>query len=189
MEKNKEQILKYLSELMTENEKRIFENELNVNSNLKNDYEKFINLIKVDKSLTNEKYFTNLLPKVKIKLEEEKKYYHKKLAYGIPSLIVTIVLVVLLINTNLKNNSIEFDDKLNDPQIFSEYISEVDDESKEKYFDIISSQDITNIEIQNEDEKNKLISIYDSILDDERIYLALNDSEYNKLINEIKNKN
>ncbi|MDF1611080.1 hypothetical protein [Stygiobacter electus] len=188
MEKNKELILKYLADTLTEDEEHEFKEKLKTNSNFKEDFEKIVNLIKVDQDTLNDSYFINLLPTIRAKLNEKERHFSKKLVYGVPSVVVTIILVFLFVNKKSNYNSNEIYEQLNDPQIISEYISEVDDETKEKYFDIISSQNISSIDIQNEEEKEKLITIYDSILDDERIDLSLNDSEYNKLINELETK-
>ncbi len=189
MEKNKELILKYLADLMTENEKCIFENELKANYELKNEYEKFIDLITVEKKIVSDSYFINLLPNIKIKQAEKKKSYKRQIAFGVPSFVATIILVFVLFNKKSINNSNEIYSQLNEPTMITEYVFELDEETQQKYYDIILSENISSIDLQNEEEKEKLITIYDSILDNEILDLALNDSKYNKLINELQIKN
>lgn len=94
--KNRETILKYLSDLMDENEKKQFEERLHTDNELKNELEKIQKSInelgELDGPEIDSAYFNNLIPKFRAKLESNKR---KKTIVLVPA--VAFVATVLII--------------------------------------------------------------------------------------------
>ncbi len=111
MKKNEEKILKYLSDIMNDNEKLEFENELKNSAQLREDFDKitkiFNELSELENLRVDERYFNSLLPKIYQKLSVSKKLtLTQKIAYIIP------VLVVIILYLIYPTNSVNFDEQV-----------------------------------------------------------------------------
>lgn len=100
MNRNKDLILKYLSDMMNEKEKAEFENKLKSSDELKKDYENVLSLLnqftEFEKVKVDERYFTSLLPRVYEKISIKKKFSTiKKLSYVIPVIIIFILILII----------------------------------------------------------------------------------------------
>ena len=105
--KSKDEILKYLSELMTENEKASFEKELASSDELKNElarYKNFLSGLNISNEIPDDShYFQNLLPKVRMKLDKQKsRKWIPQFGYLIPT--ATAVFLILM-NTGKFNDN------------------------------------------------------------------------------------
>ena len=118
MKNNKEKILNYLSDQMSEEEKRKFESELNSSSELKREFneakEKLDKFSFNDDVYLEEDYFGNLLPKTRAKLEKDDvPFYKKKIAFAVPVLAAIIIVLIFIVdgtNTSSKEHFITFND-------------------------------------------------------------------------------
>jgi hypothetical protein len=94
---DKEKILKYLSNLLSENEKEKFEKEISESTELRAEIEKIKNNLNKIKSLGNvdldTSYFNNLLPKVRERIEQKSK---KKAINPLLLMPTTAALIVVL---------------------------------------------------------------------------------------------
>lgn len=137
MKKNDERILKYLSELMNEKEKSNFEKELTSSEELKSNYESIINHLEVaniSKYVTiNEMYFTNVLPRVRERLEKKKKSYSWKSVYYLtPTAAAVVILSLFLFNSKTefemqyKELANEVVNNFSDHEVSDKYFTELD---------------------------------------------------------------
>jgi len=118
MKSNKEKILNYLSDQMSEEEKHKFESELNSSSELKREFndakEKLDKLSFNDDVSLEEDYFVNLLPKTRAKLEKnDVPFYKKKIVFAVPVLAAIIIALIFIVNgtnTSTKKHFITFND-------------------------------------------------------------------------------
>lgn len=194
MKTNNEIIAKYFSGLLSKEEVIQFEERLKTDSALKNDIEKFLSLKKIDINNVefDERYFANLIPKTREKLESRAKSKLHKLAVGVPSLAITIVLVFVLTKSNMNNekNSLshEIINNLNDTQIVQQYFTDIDDATKETYYNILVNEK-PSVEFVDEKEKEKILAVYDSFLDDQLDENSLSQNELNNIISKIDFKN
>lgn len=99
--KSNDEILKYIADIMTEKEKSDFEKRVEQSEDLKNELRKYQNSLKEVSTLAdiNEEsaYFQNLLPRVRTRLDKEKKFkWSPKFAY-----LVTTATAILLIVINI----------------------------------------------------------------------------------------
>jgi hypothetical protein len=97
--KSNDEILKYLSDLMTEKEKSAFEIKLASSEELQNELAKHKNILGSfnlpDESEDGSFYFQNILPRVRAKIEKRKgRQWVPRFAYLIPT--VTAVILILL---------------------------------------------------------------------------------------------
>jgi hypothetical protein len=102
MKKNEEIILKYFSDSLNEKERIEFEKELSLSKELNDEFTVFknrIDLLKFDYDIPlDERYFANLLPRMRIRIEKRKfSYYSKKIYYLAPTLTAVVVLLLFLI--------------------------------------------------------------------------------------------
>lgn len=134
MKKDDERILKYLSELMDAKERILFEEELAASQELKSDFESLKNRLEylnLSKSLdADERYFANLLPRVRERLDKRKKILSWRSAYFItPSMAVVAVLLILLLNsksefeTQYKDLASEVLNNFSDKEVSKEYLA------------------------------------------------------------------
>jgi hypothetical protein len=113
-----DRILKYLSETMQGEEKIQFENELKSSLELRSEFDKIsasIRSLKHDTEVrTSDKYFINLLPKVREKIDEKYKRRINANRKTILALgLITIITFLFLFNTKLTINSDENPEQLN----------------------------------------------------------------------------
>lgn len=196
---NKDTILKYLSDLMDDKEKREFEDELKNNSVLKEEYDKYSrgisNFVEDTQVEEDSAYFNNLVPKIKAKLDKKKKsrtyIFAPVLSFGIA------VLMLLLLSFPSNKNYSSIDDYA-DLDI-SEALAGTDNEELEDLFERNFISDYTfyhtgdftsNFEITDEE------LFYDNIQLDEKypeydyeLYEDISDSEADIIYEELINKN
>ena len=151
MKKNDERILKYLSELMSENERLNFEQELVNSKELKSDFDSINNQLE-GASLTktvdaDERYFANLLPRVHGRIEKRNKFISWKTAYYFVPTAAAVVVFSLLIF----HSKVDFETQYKD--LASEVVNNFSDqEVSEKYFTELESNPADAILPQNSDE-------------------------------------
>jgi len=174
MKKNEERILKYLSDSLNEKEKAEFENELTLSKELnceflllkeKIDSLKFENEIPVD-----ERYFANLLPRVRNRMKKKNfSYYSKRIYYIAPTLAAVAVLLLFIMKpSTITENQYytlanEVVNNISDKEVSQKYLYEIEDDpaSVELTFndeninsEIASDADLNNKELISLIEKN-----------------------------------
>lgn len=171
MKKDDERILKYLSELMDAKERILFEEELAASQELKSDFESSKNRLEdfnLSKSIeTDERYFANLLPRVRERLEKRKKILSWRSAYFItPSMAAVAVLFILLLNSKS-----EFETQYKD--LASEVLNNFSDKDvSENFFTELESNPADAILTQNSDPLSVQIPLE----------LEINSESYSRLI-------
>lgn len=194
MKTNNEIIAKYYSGLLSEKEIIQFEERLITDSALKNDVEKFLSLKKIDVNNVelDERYFANLILRTREKIGNRAKSKLHKLAIGVPSLAITIILVFMLTKSNMNNekNSLshEIITNLNDTQIVQQYFTDIDEATTETYYNILVNEK-PSVEFVDEKEKEKILAVYDSFIDDQIDENSLSQIELNNIISKIDFKN
>lgn len=151
MENYRERIIKYLSELMDEKEKISFEEELKKSEFLKMEFDRVNDSLRsLDYSYTDadEKYFVNLLPKVRTRIDTPvKKSFLIRFGYAVP-VVAAVFAGLIMFQHNLSNEITskkivqEIVNNINDENVSDNYLSDLD-------FDINNSYDSTNEELQN----------------------------------------
>lgn len=189
MKTNKDLIAKYLSGLLSDEEKIQFEEKLTNDSILRKDLEKYykFNELELNKIQLDEKYFVNLLPRTREKIRSRSKSKSHKLAVGIPSLVISILIVFILSKNNIKeinSYSEEFFPYVNDSQVVQQYITDIDETTKETYYNLIVNEE-PFLDIADENEKEKLLTIYDSLIDDYYQEFNLSQNDLNSIISKI----
>jgi hypothetical protein len=101
MKKNEEKILKYFSDSLNEKERTEFEKELSLSKELNDEFmvfKKRIDLLKLDHDISlDERYFANLLPRMKSRMAKRNfSYYSKKIYYIAPTLAAVVVLLLFI---------------------------------------------------------------------------------------------
>jgi len=101
MKKTDERILKYLSGMMTVEENKIFEKEIEQNITLYRELintKRKLNEIPLPKEIwLDESYFNNLLPRIKEKLNYKKKVtLQRRISYAIPVIVLIITVIFFL---------------------------------------------------------------------------------------------
>jgi hypothetical protein len=109
--KNKDTIMKYLSELMTESERTQFEKRLKNDPELKSEFEKVQSnlsmLVKNSEIEDESNYFVNLVPKVRERMQAKQR---KKSAVLVPALAFAIsILIIFFLQFPAINNQSGFD--------------------------------------------------------------------------------
>lgn len=139
MKTNSENVLKYLADLMDANEKMKFEEELanssELQSQLANVREQFYNM-KLDADILDERYFSNLLPRVHQRMEEKKSrsQFAEKVYYLVPYLAAAVVALLVLFKPTY-NFDYEYKDlagkvvnNMTDQDVATKYFDESDTE-------------------------------------------------------------
>ncbi|MEW6652229.1 MAG: hypothetical protein AB1394_02045 [Bacteroidota bacterium] len=199
MNENRERILRYLSELMDENEKSAFERELKTDSQLSNDLSLLrerLHIFTIADAEVDERYFTSLLPKVKRRIEKPlKSKLLPRLAFGLPTIAAVVIAGIVFIKSGFNTNNASYD-------MLNEIVNNIDDE-------IISSKYITDIELDvnriyktlngkyesqelNYDEltKNKILAVYDYPVNDELLSVQnLSNEELKSIYTKIVQQN
>jgi len=105
-----EEILKYLSGMMSDSEMKLFEEKLKISEELNsqlNSAREALSEFDIKSIDVNETYFNNLVPRIRQRLDSEKKYHlRKKLYYLVPALTIILLAIVFYPrnNNNLGNN-------------------------------------------------------------------------------------
>jgi hypothetical protein len=97
--KNNDEILKYLADMMTETEKSGFEKRVSQSEDLKSELERHQNSLKELNAFADIKeespYFQNLLPRVRARMEKEKKLkWIPRLGYLVPTFTAILLIVI-----------------------------------------------------------------------------------------------
>lgn len=105
--KSNDEILKYLSDLMTEAEKTAFEKKLALSDEMQNELAKYKNILNSiglpDETAADSPYFQNLLPRVRARIEKQKgRQWLPRFAYLIPT---AAAVILILMNTGKFTNS------------------------------------------------------------------------------------
>ncbi len=194
MKKNEEKILKYLSEMLTNEERKQFEIELSRSYELKKELDaiqnRFVQFRYLETENADERYFASLLPKVYSRIEQNVNPIKKwKVALAAPSFVAIIVLAILIFrpngyNTMYKDLAQEVIDNIFDEDVSQLYVSEIDitDEGN-----ILTSQ-LNNYDISPIDDsaKENILTAYDYLIDDDILYINnLSDNELKQLQNKI----
>ncbi len=116
--KNDEIILKYLSDLMDEDEKKQFEIRLGKDQNLKNDFESINNKLNTftDTNVieTDSSYFINLMPKMRNKIERKERNRILTLApiisFGVAALLIFFLQLPKIMHKDTPDNYAAIDD-------------------------------------------------------------------------------
>ncbi|MGK9367584.1 hypothetical protein ACSSWA_01635 [Melioribacter sp. Ez-97] len=109
--KPNEEILKYYSGLLTDEEKKSFEEKLSVSPRMKEEFDKtgeIINRLKEYSAAdADESYFANLLPRVREKIDRQRgKVVFGKIAYALSiSLAAALLLIFSFVNTPVNSST------------------------------------------------------------------------------------
>ncbi len=117
---NKERILKYLSEMLDEEETKKFESELNENTELKAEFEKIKNELDEFVSVedVDSEYFVNLNVKVRERLERKKRKRFASLSAA--TALTAAVLLIFFFSSGKKNNTESIVNKQSESFVYSD---------------------------------------------------------------------
>lgn len=172
MKTNNENILKYLSDLMEEGERKIFEAELSKSTELKEKLtetrERLMNMKVYAESTLDERYFGNLLPRVHQKLKKERKpQFAEIIYYFVPYTAAAIIGLLFLFKPT--NN---FDSEYKD--LAGKVVNNITDRDvATKYFD---ETDIGHVYAEHANSNNSLSSLIPANLN-------VNDESASKILN------
>lgn len=198
MNKNRERIIKYISELMSESERDQFSRELENSVELKAQFDSVksdLEKLSIGKIEADERYFSSLLPLVRSKIENPaKNKLLPKLAFAVPTLVVVVIAFLLIqpkYNSNSSNLEIvnEIIENLDDEIISSKYISDLELDVS-RYYKSFASNTENNVVVTDESTKNRILTIYDYPLNDELLSAqSLTKEELENIYSKIPNKN
>lgn len=193
MKKINDEILKYLSEMMDDRERREFENKLNTSAELKKQLDEaeqmLNNLTAVNDTAVNEQYFANLLPRARMKMEKKKKIgIVRKISLAVPVLASAVILFFLFSPEKVRvigdqpqvlvNNVLE---NVSDKEIAEQVINDVYFESSMMYgesSELLSETELPeNITVS----KDKLFSVVDLAYTDYSTLQNLSDEDFNEI--------
>ena len=196
MKMNEEKILKYLSNLMTDEETTAFKKELEISESLRKEFEiikqKILQISSVKNPDINDLYFTNLIPKVQQKISSTKSLWKKTyFYYVVPTVSAAAIIFFLFFNT--KNNfeaqykelAIEIVSSISDNEVSEKYIKEIENEPVEA---IINGSDVMEIKIPAEikiDNENYIKLIGNPIMEEYSSMDHLSDSQLEKVYNKL----
>lgn len=134
--KNKDIILKYLSDIMSDEEKSQFEIRLENDSSLNEDYQKIIaqlNLLNEQNQIEDDSnYFSTVIPRVRQKVESKSENKILKLAPVVSFGIVAVLVFLLQLPKINQNNFSEFNNVSTD---ITNLILDMDSEDFHDFFD------------------------------------------------------
>lgn len=106
MKNNNELILKYLSGLLNEKEIIAFDERLKTDQKFNEEFEntrRTIDGFQLDQSMANEQYFVNLIPKLRERIDKQRKFFNLKKLYVVaPAL--TIILAIIIFYPRSSND-------------------------------------------------------------------------------------
>lgn len=197
MKKNKEKILKYLSHLMKDDERILFEKELSLSSELKNEFDEInhqLDELKFkDHPQMNDLYFANLIPKINQKLEKRSKAKkYAGLYYLAPTLSVVLIIFLFLFNSKkafedqYKEMANEVVSNLSNQEVSDNYLKEMEKDPIETVL-VVNKDDFnvqlpSNIKIEN-DSYIRLIG--NPITEEYSTFEKLSDSQLEKVFNKL----
>lgn len=198
MNTNRERIIQYIAELMNESEKESFSRELENSEELKAQYDSVkldLEKFSIGKIEADERYFSNLLPSVRSKVEKPvKNKLLPRLAFAVPTLIVVFIAVLLIqpkYNSSSSNLEIvnEIIENLDDEIISSKYISDLELDVSRYYKTFASNTETSEVEF-DELTKNRILTVYDYPLNDELLSAqSLTKEELENIYSKIPTKN
>ena len=199
MNANSERILRYLSDLMDEKEKTEFEKELQANSVLAAEMSQLkskLENLSVGNVEADERYFSSLIPKVRGRMAKPAKTkLLPRLAFGLPTLVVMIIVSVVFLksgsNSNNGNSDIvnEIIENIDDEIVSSKYISDLDLDVNTTYKTLNEKSENGEI-VYDEQTKNKILAIYDYPLSDELLSVqSLTKEDLTSIYSKIEPKN
>jgi hypothetical protein len=159
MKNNDDRILKYLSELMDVNERAEFEKELSSSGKLSNDFDAFKNQINVavmpETITVDERYFTNLLPRIHKRMEKRNRLLSwKTVYYFVPTAAAVLVFTLLMVNpktnfdANYKDLANEVVNNFSDKEVSDKYFTELESNPADAI--LTQSNDELNIQIPSD---------------------------------------
>ena len=199
MEKNKDRILRYLSGMIEGEELTTFEIELEKSEELKSEFLEVklsLEKLNVDFEQADDRYFVNLLPKVREKIEH-KSIWNKipKYAYAAPTLVIILIIGIFTFKRESAN-------ELSVKSIVQEIVKNMDDESVTNKYLSELELDLNQNEEQNSNNninavlnlddavKQKLLNYYDNpITEDITNMKNLSDEDLKSIYNKIAPKN
>lgn len=181
MKRNDELVLKYLSDLMSKEEKLNFENELKSSAGLSvlvQTYKSKMDSLRYDEVELDSTYLANILPRVRERIDKDKRsfsFFHRKIFYAIPTTAVAVLAFILFytpVNQSVKLNeaAIEVVNQMNEAEVIQSYLSDVDTNPEE--YIAYEKTDEFNIQLP-EGELN-----FDAL---EKAYTQFSNSEYESI--------
>ena len=194
MKNNIELFIKYLDDQMNIEESKSFEDNLRINSRLKEEFEAFrkIYSVKNSKIEIDDRYFSTLLPNVKMRLGESKPKYKYRYALILPAIILVVFFLFRPSNNddiindynfenlwvvitqdedlaqNIVNRAISIENNyLTDSNFISEFYSEeiILDESVFDYLESHLAITEINNNLVDSLSENEFNNLYESIID------------------------
>jgi hypothetical protein len=174
MKKNEERILKYLSDLLNEKERAELEKEFSNSKELHDEFmflKNQIDSLKIDNEMSvDERYFANLLPRMRTRIEKRDfAYYSKRIYYIAPTLAAVVVLLLFILHPSnvpdIQYNTLagEVVNNITDQEVSQKYLYEIESDpaSIELTFhdmnlnsEIASDADLNNEELVSLMKKN-----------------------------------
>jgi hypothetical protein len=201
MKKNEEKILNYLSELMTEDERKFFEHELSLSEELRDDFENIkhsLNDLNVTNKIeVNEIYFANLLPRLRNKLDVKKKFWQlRNLSYIVPTAAAAVVVFMFIFNSqgnykmDYKEVANEVVNNISDNEVSDKYLTELETDPANTIISENNSELSVQIPFEIELNNETISKLFDNSETDNYTTLGkLSDNDLEKIYNRIKSKN
>lgn len=192
---NKEKIIRYLDNQLSQKEKELFEKELSASAELKTELESFLkvkNAVKSAKDLKlDENYLSSIVPRFQEKLEKKKKFaVYKNLGYAFSFALVFFISFMIYnpFGNENENDLEEFAQSLTETEKLEVlgYINGHNDLENYADLSVIDSQFGLENVIKNITNKSELSSYYD--LEVEKLSENISSEELDQIYNEILNK-
>lgn len=189
---NEEKVLKYFADDLSAEEKKKFENEIENSEELKIEFEKtgsMLAQLKQDSKIhADENYFINLVPNVRMKMQNKRELFTiPRLAFSLPVIIVFLVVTFTYKNNDVSFSLNEYKEKLNEA-IEKASLDQLEDYIDISYNDYQKSFSAVSFDLEFDD--NIPISIGEITLKSFDEYDLINnlseeeaDEIYNKLLN------
>lgn len=190
MKNNLELFIKYIDDDLLPEERNFLEKELNLNSELKNEFEHFSQLYTSTKDniSVDDRYFTTLIPNAKKKMLQTRPIWKNRYALILPIILVGLVsLLVLPINNSdsiIINDLIEIassNDEIADDIISLNELYFTDDQILSEFYDIDLILDRTVFDYLEE-------NISSSEINDD-LFDSFSESEFNNIYEQLYAKN
>jgi len=193
MKKISDEILKYLSDMMNDREKREFENKLSASAELKTELaeaEQMLNdLSAINDTAVNEQYFANLLPRARMKMEQKKKFgIVKKMSFAVPVLASAIIVFFLFAPKPVQDISEQHQalvndvlENVNDTDVVRKVLDDVYLESSMMYGGSNEMLGETELPENITVSEDKLFSIVDLAYTDYSTLQNLPDEDFNEI--------
>lgn len=189
MRRNEERILEYLSDLMSENERLSFENELANSDELIREFaaiKKKLEELNLPISIeSDERYFAGILPRIKERLDKKKNFITWKSVYVLTPTAAAVIILSLF----FFNSKTEFDDQykelanvvvnnFSDQEVSDKFFSELESNPADIIYSTGSEESSIQIPSDlelNSDSYNRLID--NPVSEDYRTLLGLSENE------------